>query len=192
MLSYVGTARALLGVRWNRPAGSPLTKRITMVDEATPSTPETEVGARSSAMSIRRAMARCAGPAGLLLLATCSDPLGPEERACSVPPNLQAIVEALTVQAQQPSPAAIRSALVHAAGPMAAVIGASHLTAPIAGETMAAAESVADGLNRSGCHHVVAAATHLDNLPDDPATRPDRDGIRMILAIAANALADTQ
>lgn len=161
-----------------------------MVDEATLGSRKHDTGA---ALRARRAIVRSVAPvAAILVLATCSDPLGPEERACSVPPSLQNIVAAQTVQSTQPSNSAIRSALMHAAGPMAAAIGASQITAPFIVEAMAAAESLDEGLGRSGCHHVVAAVTHLDNMPDDPATLPDREGIRMILAIAASALADNQ
>jgi len=44
----------------------------------------------------------------------------------------------------------------------------------------------------SECRLVSAAIESLDALPDDPATRPDRVGIRLILSLAAQALTAIQ
>lgn len=125
-----------------------------------------------------------------VVLATCSDPFGPEELPCAVPPTLLAQVSANAAVTQDLG--AIRSALAHAAGPLATALGSSGLQESLVKTTGLVANTLEDGLPLTGCRIVAIAADHLNALPDDPATRPDREAIRLALAIAAKAIAEAR
>jgi len=121
-----------------------------------------------------RAPRRSPSVAGLLLLAlvlAACDPKTPAPFApepCLIP---SALVE--VVQPQSFTPTALRPALLHAAGPM---------TSALLGQSFT-------GNNfDTECRLVVIAWDALSELPDTPETLPDRDGIRLILALAARAL----
>jgi hypothetical protein len=46
-----------------------------------------------------------------------------------------------------------------------------------------------DATNNSGvCRKITTASVALNALPDDPASLPDRDAIRMVLALAAQSI----
>jgi hypothetical protein len=125
--------------------------------------------------------------AATLAAGSCSDPLGPEELPCAVPASL------ITQVAAQPADnAAIRAALLHAAGPMASALGSPELTATLGETTELVAQALDDGLPLTGCRILARASESLDRLSDDPATLPDREGIRLILAIAAHRLSESQ
>jgi hypothetical protein len=125
----------------------------------------------------------------LLVLAAChgESPIAPEafsRKPCRPPANLVAMVTG-----QAFAPAAMRSALLHAAGPM---------SAPLA--TGTDVQSLQDAINivvvdigasnlDGACRLLSIAAGELAALPDTPATLPDRDGIRLILALTAQSLA---
>jgi hypothetical protein len=128
-------------------------------------------------------------PVFALALATCSDPLGPEELPCQKPAGLTAGITFAPVDLEE-----MRAALAHAAGPLAAAMGSEELTASLVKATEFASLTLADELPRTGCRIVRIAAAALAQLPDDPATLPDRDAIRLILALTANTLdaMDTQ
>lgn len=135
----------------------------------------------------RRAHLRVLLPALALMTAACdSNPMGPGPLA-SAPCQMPS--QDLVGTAMEPfAPAALQSALRHAAGPMAAALGSGQ----VADELVKATSQLSTGLGgRSGdteCRVLRVASEALARLPDDPGTRPDRDGIRLVLVLAARAL----
>ena len=124
------------------------------------------------------------------MLATCDNPIGPENRAlCEVPlPAASATAFQLDAPSDELTIEALRPALEHAAGAMASVIGSGELAASLAGLAGFAQALNAENLPINGCRTIVAAMNVLETLPDDPATRPDRDAVRLVLALAGAAL----
>ena len=127
--------------------------------------------------------AQLATPLVALSLATCDDPLGPESRpSCELPAPTPAVTayEGLHIDV-------LLAALEHAAGPMAAAIGSAELTESLTGMAGFVRELRAENAPINGCRAVVQALGVLDALSDDPATKPDRDAIQLILALAGSA-----
>jgi hypothetical protein len=75
---------------------------------------------------------------------------------------------------------------------MASALGSPDLTTALSETTELVAQALGDGLPLTGCRILARAIESLDGLPEDPATLPDREGIRLILAIAAHRLAESQ
>lgn len=125
--------------------------------------------------------------ATLVAAGSCADPLGPSEQPCAVPASL-----VMQLAAQPADDASIRSALLHAAGPMARGVGSPELTSLLGETTTLVPQALSDGLPLTGCSIVARTAESLARLSDDPATLPDREGIRLILAIAAHRLFERQ
>lgn len=121
-------------------------------------------------------------PLVALLATACrsSSVVAPVEEPCAVPASLP------VVQASGMTQASMHPALLHAAGPMTSSLGTSvdvkSLQSGI-GELVSTAPVRAD----VACHGIMAATKALDALPNDAATRPDRDGIRLVLALAVKA-----
>lgn len=88
------------------------------------------------------------------------------------------------------APAAMRSALLHAAGPMSTPLGATSDVREMQDAIRIVAADVSAANNDGACRLLAIAAAKLDGLPQAAATYPDRDGIRLILALTAQALAD--
>ena len=109
------------------------------------------------------------------------------EERCSVPADLAA-----SVYAHGFPSTALRPALQHAAGPMVTVLGEGALTNELR-ESMSilGSETNAPRLHDTHCRLVVIASAALRRIADTPETLPDRDGIRLVLALLANAL-DTE
>jgi len=129
-----------------------------------------------------RTHARWTMPLVALLATACrsSSVVAPREEPCAVPTTLPAVDAPAVTQSS------IRSALVHAAGPMTAALGANvDVRALQAGiNDLVSAELVRADV---ACRGIMAATKALDAMPDTPATRPDRDGIRVVLALAVRA-----
>jgi hypothetical protein len=125
-----------------------------------------------------------------VILAACDNPVGPENRAaCEVP---QQAGSAIAFQLDEPfdelSIDALRAALEHAAGPVAVAIGSGELSASLADVAGFVHAWHSENLPINGCRTIIAAVNVLDALPDDPATKPDRDTARLVLALAGTAL----
>ena len=88
--------------------------------------------------------------------------------------------------------AGLRSALVHAAGPMSDALGSGSGVTSLRNPINSAAAHIAASENDKACVALSSAKDALDALPDTPATLPDRDGIRMILALAAQFVATAE
>ncbi len=136
-----------------------------------------------------RAPRRSPSVAGLLLLAlvlAACDPKTPAPFApepCLIP---SALVE--VVQPQSFTPTALRPALLHAAGPMTSALGTGASADTLRRVLGDLGQSFAGNNFDTECRLVVIAWDALSELPDTPETLPDRDGIRLILALAARAL----
>jgi hypothetical protein len=128
-----------------------------------------------------------AAPA-LLLLAACDSavtaPKAFNEEQCAVPAAL-----AESVYTHSFPSTSLRSALQHASGPMASVLGEGELTHELR-EALAILGQETDGptLHDTHCRLVVIASAALRRMPDTAETLPDRDGIQLVLALLANAL----
>jgi hypothetical protein len=124
----------------------------------------------------------------MILLAACDSavvaPKAFNEASCQVPTAL-----AQSVYTHSFGSAGLRSALLHAAGPMASVLGEGELTHELR-EAMSILGQQVDGptLHDTHCRLVVIASAALRRMPDTPETLPDRDGIHLVLALLANAL----
>jgi hypothetical protein len=107
------------------------------------------------------------------------------EDRCVIPASL-----ATSVTAHSFASTALRPALQHAAGPMASVLGEGELTNELR-EAMSILGQATDGpqLHDTHCRLVVIASAALRRLPDTKETLPDRDGIHLVLALLASALA---
>lgn len=86
------------------------------------------------------------------------------------------------------APAAMRSALLHAADPMNSALGTSADVRALHD----AIHIVVTDINASdyddACRLLTIAGGLLSGLPATPATLPDRDGVRLILALTAQSL----
>jgi hypothetical protein len=124
----------------------------------------------------------------MILLGACDSavmaPKAFDEDRCVVPAAL-----AQSVYTHAFPSTSLRPALQHAAGPMASVLGEGELTNELR-EAVAILGQETDGptLHDTHCRLVVIASAALRRMPDTPETLPDRDGIRLVLALLANAL----
>jgi hypothetical protein len=135
--------------------------------------------------SVRRLLV--AAPLMLVLGACDSAVTAPKafnEELCQVPTAL-----AQSVYTHQFASTSLRPALQHAAGPMASVLGEGELTHELR-KSIATLGTETDGptLHDTHCRLVVIASAALRRMPDTAETRPDRDGIHLVLALLANAL----
>jgi hypothetical protein len=125
----------------------------------------------------------------VLVLAGCSDKVilvtGPTTHASCRPPA------ELTVMVIGAPFALIdmRSAVQHATDKMSTALGLGADVLALQGFTTALASDIAVSNNDDACRHLTSAYGALKALPDTPATFPDRDGIRLILALTSQALA---
>jgi len=137
--------------------------------------------------SVVRSARYVLGPVVLVLGACDSAVTAPKafnEERCQVPVAL-----AQSVYTHAFPSTSLRPALQHAAGPMASVLGEGELTNELR-ESMAILGTETDGptLHDTHCRLVVIASAALRRMPDTPETLPDRDGMKLVLALLANAL----
>jgi len=86
---------------------------------------------------------------------------------------------------------ALQAAFLHAAGPMTSALGSSEQVDQL---KQAMNEMVLPDDPRSkdtACRLLSVATSALAALPDNPETLPDRDGIRLVLILAAGVLGPT-
>lgn len=94
------------------------------------------------------------------------------------------------VTGQPFAPAAMRSALLHAAGPMNSALGASADVRDLQDAIRIVVTDISASNYDGACRLLTIAGNLLSGLPATPATLPDRDGIRLILALTAQSLAE--
>lgn len=133
---------------------------------------------------MRRALAL-----GLLFgAAACGDsPLGPEGFSripCRPPAALVAMVVG-----EPFAPAAMHSALVHAVDSMSTALESSPDVTGMQDAIRIVATDVTTSNYDGACRLLTIAYGFFVVLPDTPATLPDRDGIRLILALTGQSLA---
>jgi hypothetical protein len=87
-------------------------------------------------------------------------------------------------------PAAMHSALIHAAGPMSVPLGVASDVVDMQDAIRIVAADVSANNYDGACRLLAIAAVKLEGLPPLAATYADRDGIRLILALTAQALAN--
>lgn len=116
----------------------------------------------------------------------CSDnPTSPESLEGPCDPT---VVIRHTPVATPPPLSAVREALIHAAEVMSKGLEDSAQSRTLLRELTALHPPVGPVNAEVTCTLLVRAGEALDAVPDDPATRPDRDGIQLILDLAAGAL----
>jgi hypothetical protein len=86
------------------------------------------------------------------------------------------------------APAAMHSALLHGADAMSIAMEPSAHTRDLQDAMRAAAADIELQKFDSACRFVVIAADAVNAMADDPASRPDRVGVGLILALTAHAL----
>ena len=126
----------------------------------------------------------------LLAVVACNgeSPVAPEafsRKPCRPPENLVSMVTGPAF-----APTAMRSALLHAAGPMTAALGTGADVQALQDAINIVISDIGVSKYDGACRLLSIAAGALDALPDTPATLPDRDGIRLILALTAQSLAE--
>lgn len=109
------------------------------------------------------------------------NPLGAER--CDPPPALLAGVDP-----HQFTLVALHDAVLHAAGPMASALGSSDEVRRVVKAMEGIAARDESQATDTACRLVIIAGNALDALGDDPATLPDRDGIRLVLVLAAGVI----
>lgn len=126
----------------------------------------------------------------LLALTACgehslTDPEGFTRAPCRPPAALVAMVTG-----QPFVPAEMRSALLHAADPMNRVLGDTRDARALQRAIRLVATHIDATDYDDACRLLGISGTLLAGLPDTPATLPDRDGIRLILALTAQSLVE--
>ncbi len=125
----------------------------------------------------------------LLFAATaCSDRsiVAPESygrRPCRPSADLVAMVDLVPF-----TPEAMRSALRHGADEMTRAVSVEPRQRDVQDAMRLAADDIGIGHYDSACRFVGIAFGALRALPDSAGSYPDRDGIRLILALTAHAL----
>ena len=151
--------------------------------------PSISSGHRAASITTRTIVTRSALCVGLLTLGTgaCSsnltqsDPLGAER--CDPPAALLA-----SAGSQPFTLEALHDAAVHAAGPMASALGSSDEVRQLVRAMEGIATRDGSHATDTACRLVIVAGNALDALGNDPATLPDRDGIRLVLILASGVI----
>ena len=124
----------------------------------------------------------------LFVVAACGDsPLGPEGFSripCRAPAALVAMVVG-----EPFAPAEMNSALLHAVDPMSTALESSADVTAMQDAIRIVATDVTTWNYDGACRLLTIAYGFFVGLPDTPATLPDRDGIRLILALTGQSLA---
>jgi hypothetical protein len=126
----------------------------------------------------------------LVALAACGDrsAVAADEvtrTPCRPPAELVAMVTSKTF-----SPASMRSALLHSAGPMNSALTQSRDVRDLQDAIRIVATHIEASDYDGACRLLTIAGGLLSRLPANPATLSDRDGIRLILALTAQSLAE--
>lgn len=126
----------------------------------------------------------------LLALTACGDrsPVAPDgftRTPCRPPAELVAMVTGPPF-----APAAMRSALLTAADPMNNALGTTQDVRALRDAIHIVVADINVSDYDDACRLLTISSTLLAGLPAAPATSPDRDGIRLILALTAQSLAD--
>jgi hypothetical protein len=153
-----------------------ISKEPTGKDGLKPAAVRRFVGQGSALVALGLAMAACDG-----------GPLSPEAMTaepCRVPDAVASTLVWLPF-----APDALRPALLHAAGPMSWALGSDKLTGELVQATAQLGSDLGTRSADTECRVLKLAAAALARLPDDPATRPDRDVISLVLTLAAHSLA---
>jgi len=134
---------------------------------------------------------------GLIALGAlaCEGSLAPTAPSDPVSPRVTCELPSWLMAGNRPEPLGLDpllSALQHAAGPMSSALGTSEPASRLARaiEAMAAREGLL--AVEPSCKPMLEAAEALQALPDDPETRPDRDGIGLVLTLAAALMRVTE
>ncbi len=115
-------------------------------------------------------------------------PLAPDgftHAPCRPPPALLAMVNG-----QPFAPAAMRTALLHSAGPMVAALDATADVRAMQNAIRRAVNNITASNYDGACRMLTIADGLLSEIPATPATLPDRDGIRLIFALTAQSLGE--
>lgn len=83
---------------------------------------------------------------------------------------------------------AIHAAFLHAAGPMASALGSSEQVSQLTQATREMAAQDGPTALDTACRLLIVASNALTAMADNPETLPDRDGIRLVLMLAAAAI----
>jgi hypothetical protein len=86
------------------------------------------------------------------------------------------------------APQAMHSALVHAADRMSIALGSGVEQEALRAAVLLLDRDIAAFQFVEACRELTTAFGSLTDLPDVPATLPDRDGIRLILALTAQSI----
>jgi hypothetical protein len=124
----------------------------------------------------------------VLVLAACGDqsPVAPHANPviqCRPPAELTAMVTGAPF-----APVAMRSALQHAADKMSTALGGGTDVRALQDAITIVGSDIGASSNDGACRSLTIAYGALKALPDAPETLPDRDEIRLILALTAQAL----
>jgi hypothetical protein len=87
-----------------------------------------------------------------------------------------------------PTPDALRSALRHVAGPLAASLGSESQALSLARTAAELGEALGTEESTGTCQLVSDVEVALSAFPEEAATLPDRAAIRLILMVAARAV----
>ncbi len=91
----------------------------------------------------------------------------------------------------QPQPlalGALHAAFLHAAGPMASALGSSEQVSQLTQAMEAMAAQDGSWALDTACRLVIVASNALTAMADNPETLPDRDGVRLVLILAAGVI----
>jgi hypothetical protein len=120
------------------------------------------------------------------VIGSCSDsptaPASSSSNPCT-PAALPAISAADAV-----APAVLNDALQDASTRMSAGLGTGAQVQSVQNAIRTVETSIAAPNNSGVCGKITIAADRVDALPDDPASLPDRDAIRLVLALAAQSI----
>jgi hypothetical protein len=124
----------------------------------------------------------------LFALVGCSEasPFAPEaftRTPCRPPAELMAMITGPAF-----IPAELQSALLHAAGRMSLALGDDPEVRSLQGAIYGIEQNISVSQHDGACRMLSISADLFKELPNAPSTLPDRDGIRLILALTAHAL----
>lgn len=133
-------------------------------------------------------MRRVIGLVLLLGIGACGDRsiVGPESHGripCRPSPELVAMVVTPPF-----APIAMQSALVHGSSVMTLAITDAQRTRDVTDAMRLASQEIGTREYDSACRYVEIAYDALREIPDAPASRPDRVGIMLILSLTAQSL----
>jgi hypothetical protein len=124
----------------------------------------------------------------VVFLVACSDTPSAPPEAFSPEPCVPPKTLSNSIASQSVSLPSLSDALNHAAGPLASTLG-DEASVRTVRDAVGAITAQLDRVDADrACRLLYIASSALDNLPDDPATLPDRTDIRLILALTSQAI----